>query len=315
MAVIDVLMPMRDASRWVAAAWRSLARQTCRDWRLLAVDDGSVDGTAAGLAAAAGADRRLHLVEQGRKGVASALNRGLREVSAPFVVRMDADDLAHAERFEGLLGHLDACPALGVVGSRVRLFPGRLVTRTMRTYLDWQNALVGPEELRNERFVECTVTHGSAAFRTAALLEAGGWWEGEGPEDLELFLRLHRRGVCFGKVPRELYFWREHGARETRCSPRLSRAAFRRTKVRYLAAETSARDEVHLFGRGESLQAWVVSLTRAGVRVLPCSYLPGEPAPAWTGLALFCFGHPRARHRVRRALGGKREGTDYLFVA
>ncbi|GAB4276072.1 MAG: hypothetical protein Kow0092_31740 [Deferrisomatales bacterium] len=314
MAAIDVVMPMRDAERWVGRAWESLARQTFRDWRLLAVDDGSRDRSAQVLSRAAGGDRRLLLVRAPRRGVAAALNRGLREVHAPVVVRMDADDLSHPRRLELLRAALEDRPEWGVAASRVRLFPRRAVTPTMGTYLDWQNGLLDPQAIRNERYVECTVTHASAAFRTGVLAEAGGWWEGDGPEDLDLFLRLHARGVRFGKLPRVLYWWREHGGRETRTSPRLSVEAFRRVKARHLAGEVGGRP-VCLFGLGKSLESWRRALARAGITAAAREFSPRAPLPRWEGLALFCFGHPKARRRVRERLSGAAEGRDYLFVA
>jgi hypothetical protein len=280
MAAIDVLMPMRDAAPWVGAAWASLARQSFRDWRVVAVDDGSCDDTVDTLGACAGGDGRLCVVRAPARGVAAALNRGLREVSAPVTVRMDADDLAHPRRLEALWSFLREHADLTVASSRVRLFPRRLVTPTMGAYLEWQNRLLDHREIRNERYVECTVTHAATAFHTRLLLDEGGWWEGEGPEDLDLFLRLHAAGARFGKVPLVLYLWREREGRVTRTSPRLTIEAFRRTKARHLAAELASRAlrRVSLFGTGESLRAWSRALDEQGVEHRALDYRPRGPA-------------------------------------
>ncbi len=317
MARVDVLLPFRDAAPWIAAAWRSLARQRFGDWRLVAVDDGSRDGSAAVLEAAANGDRRLHLVRVPARGVAAALNRGLREVSAPIVARMDADDLSHPERLGRLVEALRRHPEWHAVGSRVRLFPAPNVPGRMAAYAAWQNRLVTPEAIRRERYVECTVTHATLAVRTEALLGAGGWWEGEGPEDLDLLLRWHRLGCRVGKVPRVLYLWREHGRRETRRSARMTATAFREVKARHLAAELAARGigRVTIFGRGASLASWTGALARRGVAAEPADWKPGRGVPRWDGLALFCFGDARVRDRVRALLAGRAEERDYLFVA
>jgi hypothetical protein len=231
---------------------------------------------------------------------------------------MDADDLAHPLRLEVLWRFLAARPDLSVAASRVRLFPQRLVTPTMAAYLEWQNRLLAPREIHSERYVECTVTHAAAAFRTEVLVEAEGWWEGDGPEDLDLFLRLHAAGVRFGKVPRILYWWRERDGRETRTSPRMTIAAFRRTKARHLAGELGRKGcgSISLFGIGESLRAWAGLLREQGIRARAAEYRPKRgQSPVWDGFGVFCFGNPTARDRVRRALVGHEEGTDYLFVA
>ena len=124
---VAVLMPARDAAGPVRAAVLSLLRQDFRDLSLVAVDDGSRDGTGAILAALAARDRRVVLVPGSGEGIAGALNRGLARCDAEVVVRMDADDVAHPRRVGRQLEALDADPALAAVGSRVRLFPRREV--------------------------------------------------------------------------------------------------------------------------------------------------------------------------------------------
>ncbi len=315
MAAIDVLMPFRDAAPWIGDAWASLCRQRFRDWRLVAVDDGSRDGSAGRLVAAAAGDSRLHLISAPARGVAAALNRGLDEATAPVVARMDADDLSHPARLAALWRLLADDPGAGVAATRVRLFPARRVSPAMGRYLAWQNGLLDPGALWRERFVECTVTHASVAVRTENLRACGGWWEGDGPEDLDLFLRLHRQGVRFVKHPGVLYYWRERPGRETRTSARMRPGAFRAVKARHLAGDLAGRGPVLVFGTGRSLDAWAAALAGQGVPVQASAYRPGQPPPGWDGVAVFCFGSARARDRVRRALRGRREGEDYWFVA
>ena len=317
MASVDVLMPFRDAERWVCRAWQSLRRQRFRDWRLVAVDDGSRDRGAEVLRRAAGGDPRLVLVRARARGVAAALNRGLAEVSAPVVVRMDADDLSLPGRLGRLLRALEENPGWHGAASRVRLFPRCRVSPAMARYVAWQNGLLSPGAIARERYVECTATHATLAVRTEVLAGLGGWWEGSGPEDLDLLLRWHRLGLTLGKVPEVLYLWRERARRETRTSPRMSREAFLAVKARHLAAELALRGqaEVRVFGRGRSLAAWVEALGRRGVRAEGVQWWAGGPRPRWSDLALFCFGAPGARDRVRRDLLGRAEGTDYLFVS
>ncbi len=317
MASVDVLMPFRDAEPWIGRAWQSLRRQRFRDWRLVAVDDGSRDRGAEVLRRAAAGDPRLLLVRAPARGVAAALNRGLAEVTAPVVARMDADDLSLPGRLGSLFRALEENPGWHGAASRVRLFPRQRVSPAMARYVAWQNALVSPEAVARERYVECTATHASLAVRTEVLVGLGGWWEGPGPEDLDLLLRWHRLGLALGKVPEVLYLWRERPCRETRTSPRMSREAFLGVKARHLAAELALRGqaEVRVFGRGRSLAGWVRALRRRGVGAEAVEWRAGAGRPRWSGLALFCFGAPGARDRVRRVLRGHAEGADYLFVS
>ncbi|WP_025322907.1 glycosyltransferase family 2 protein [Deferrisoma camini] len=318
MPAVDILMPFRNAGPWIAQAWESLRRQRFPDWRLIAVDDHSRDASAEVLVRAAEGDRRLTLVPGPGRGVAAALNRALEEVSAPVVARMDADDLCHPDRLEALMDALGRNPSWQAVGSRVRLFPVVRVSERMASYLRWQNRLVLPQQIARERYVECTVTHATLAVRTEALVAGGGWWEGDGPEDLDLLLRWHRLGYRVGKVPRVLYLWREHPGRETRRSARMGAGAFRAVKARHLAAELASRGIGHatVFGRGQTLAAWTRALGSRGLGVRGVEWKPGHAEVRWEGVALFCFGAAAVRDRVRRCVpAGVQEGQDYLFVA
>ena len=74
---ISILMPVRNEERCLQAALDSLYRQTCTDWELIAVDDGSHDRTAAILAAAAHRDSRVQVIRREGGGLVAALNAGL----------------------------------------------------------------------------------------------------------------------------------------------------------------------------------------------------------------------------------------------
>ncbi|HQR30865.1 MAG TPA: glycosyltransferase, partial [Anaeromyxobacteraceae bacterium] len=88
---VAVLLPARDAAATVRAAAVSILRQTFRDLVLVAVDDGSRDGTGAILEGLAARDRRVAVVRGPGEGIARALARGLARCDAEVVVRMDAD--------------------------------------------------------------------------------------------------------------------------------------------------------------------------------------------------------------------------------
>ena len=75
----------------VRRAIESVLAQTCQDFEIIVVDDGSTDGTAA--AVETFADRRITLIrhEQNRGGSA-ARNTGIRASSAAYVAFLDSDD-------------------------------------------------------------------------------------------------------------------------------------------------------------------------------------------------------------------------------
>jgi glycosyltransferase involved in cell wall biosynthesis len=264
---VAVLMPARDAARTVRAAARSILRQTLRDLALVAVDDGSADATPDLLAALAERDPRVVLVRGPGEGIASALDRGLARCDAEVVARMDADDLAHPRRLERQLAALAAAPRLWAVGSQVRAFPRLAVRDGMRRYVAWLNGLTTPELVHRDLLVEAPLVHPAAAIRREALARLGGWRDGPFPEDYDLWLRTVEAGGALGNVPEPLLLWRESAGRATRQDPRYALQHHVALKCAHLRRTLLARrDEVALWGAGDTGKAFADALRAEGVR-------------------------------------------------
>lgn len=115
---VDVVMPARNAAATVALSIRSVLAQSAPDLRLFVVDDGSTDATPAIVATLAAQDGRVTLIRQPRGGIAAALNAGIAAGRAPFVARLDADDISHPDRHARQLGHLlDHPDTVGLSGA------------------------------------------------------------------------------------------------------------------------------------------------------------------------------------------------------
>ena len=264
---VAVLMPARDAAGTVRSAARSILRQGLRDLSLVAVDDGSADGTAGELERLAERDPRVVVIRGTGEGIARALQRGLARCDAEVVARMDADDLAHPRRLERQLEALRATPALWAVGSQVRPFPRRAVRGGMRRYVAWVNGLVTPGLVARDLLVEAPLVHPASAIRREALERLGGWRDGPFPEDYDLWLRAAELGGMLGNVPEALLLWRESAVRATRTDPRYRLERHVALKCAHLRRTVLAgRDEVALWGAGETGKAFADALLREGVR-------------------------------------------------
>ncbi|MCU0305600.1 MAG: glycosyltransferase [Thermoanaerobaculales bacterium] len=265
---VSVLLPVRDAAPWLEAALASLARQSLRDHEVVAVDDGSRDGSAVILDRWSAADPRLRVVRQPPLGLVPALERGLAECRAALVARMDADDVSHPRRLELQAALLAARPEVGVVGCLVRHFPAGAVGEGARLYETWLNSLADHRAMARERFVESPVAHPAVMVRRAVLEDAGGWRDLGWPEDYDLWLRLFDRGVGFATVERPLLFWREHPARLTRTDPRYSVASFLACKAHHLARGPLAGPRrVILWGAGRTGRRLAALLLAEGVAI------------------------------------------------
>ncbi|HUB48842.1 MAG TPA: glycosyltransferase family 2 protein [Acetobacteraceae bacterium] len=118
--VIDIIVPARNAAATVRTTVESLQCQTFTGWRIIAVDDGSSDGTGAILADMAATDPRIHVVRGPEQGVVAALNRAVGMTEAEFIARQDADDIAWPERLERQIAYLRSHPDCVGVGCDAR---------------------------------------------------------------------------------------------------------------------------------------------------------------------------------------------------
>ncbi len=333
---VSVLLPVRDAGPHLAACLDSLARQSMSDFEVVAVDDGSTDGSDQQLRRWAGDDPRRRLIRQGPQGLVAALNRGLAACRAPLVARMDGDDLCHPRRLELQLDLLARRPDIGVVSCRVRHFPGHQVGKGFRLYEDWLNSLLEPRQIARERFVESPVAHPSVVVRKPLLLAAGGYRDMGWPEDHDLWLRLLANRVVFAKLPQHLLFWREHSNRLTHRDRRYTVRAFLRCKAHFLLRGPLARcQQAILWGAGQTGRRLLRYLLEGGapvvalididpakigrqVRGLPVlgpDQLPRALTP--NTVVLTAVAARGARHLIRGHLNGIGlvEGHDYWCAA
>lgn len=89
---VSVVMPAYNTEATILSAMMSVRLQTCQDWELIVVDDGSTDGTAELAQAAAATDGRIRLIRQCNRGVAAARNAAIEAATGRYLAFLDADD-------------------------------------------------------------------------------------------------------------------------------------------------------------------------------------------------------------------------------
>ncbi|GAA0582602.1 glycosyltransferase [Craurococcus roseus] len=114
---VSILTPAYDVARFVGAAVDSALAQTSPDWEMVVVDDGSVDGTAAVVAARK--DPRIRLIRQANAGVSAARSRAVEAARGRAVLFLDADDWLAPDALDRLSAALAAAPpdAVGAYGA------------------------------------------------------------------------------------------------------------------------------------------------------------------------------------------------------
>ena len=166
---VTVLIGAYENERTVARAIVSILAQSERRLELIVIDDGSADESAAAAEAAIADDPRGRVLRLERNlGIASSLNRGLREAAAPVVAIQDADDYSAPTRLERELAVLAAEPDVAVVGARMREVDAE--DRVLRPRTSFAAGDVGPVLMRFN-----PIPNGCSAFRREVALGLGGY--------------------------------------------------------------------------------------------------------------------------------------------
>lgn len=170
---------------------------------------------------------------------------------------MDADDRAVPDRFLKLRQALQEHPDWDGVCSGIRIFG--TVSEGMLRYIEWQNTLLAPEELFGNRFVEIPALHQSGLYPRQLLLEQlGGYRDLPGwPIDIDTWMRLAEARARIGKIPEQLYGWRQHTLQSTRNHGRCGIERLRRCKAHFLlrALPPQVR-RLEVWSTGQTLEGW-----------------------------------------------------------
>lgn len=101
----SIVIPLYNKAPYVGATLASVAAQTCSDYEVIVVDDGSTDGGPA-LVAALGL-AWVRLLSQPNAGVSMARNRGVAQARGEWIAFLDADDWWHPTYLDSLCRMID----------------------------------------------------------------------------------------------------------------------------------------------------------------------------------------------------------------
>jgi GT2 family glycosyltransferase len=225
---VSVVLPVYNGERFLTDAVDSILAQTFRDFELIGIDDGSLDGSGEILDRFALADSRVRALRQANAGIIAALTRGLALARGEFIARMDADDVAHPERLARQAAFLDAHPDIAVVGCAVTLIDER--GKRIRD-VEYPRT---PEAVAEFLEIGAPLAHPAVMMRRDAVLAVGGYREAyRHAEDYDLWLRMAER-YRMANLPDRLLLYRQHEAKhsftyavEQRFASRIALAAAR----------------------------------------------------------------------------------------
>lgn len=184
MSKVTVLMPTFQSARYLQETLDSILRQSFRDFEILVVDDGSTDGTLEIVQRIR--DVPVRVVSGHRKGLADALNLGIREAQGEYIARIDSDDLMVPERLMKQVAYMDSHPETAVCGGWQQYFG-------MSTFLHAPPS--DPMQCKANLLYRCDLCHSTLMLRKDVFLNNNLFYSSKfAAEDFELWTRVFDYG-------------------------------------------------------------------------------------------------------------------------
>lgn len=210
---VSIVLPCFNAARFLAEALDSIFAQTHGDFELVAVNDGSTDGTLEILESYRARDGRMTVISRENRGVGRSANEALERCRHEWVARMDADDVMMPNRLERQLAFVSENPDLAVASALVRYIneKGEVIWNYRSTFTS--RAAVAAAVKAN---ILVGFHQPAALMRRSVVLASGGYRPGfNGVEDTDLWNRIVERDPANPGVlvqPEYLLKYRIHGS-------------------------------------------------------------------------------------------------------
>lgn len=206
-ALISVVVPCYNVARYLDECLESVTDQTHTNLEIIAIDDGSTDGSGALLEKWAACDGRFLVITQANGGLGSARNRGIDAATGDFITFVDSDDKIPGDALTTMLASLESSGSDFVTGV-VNRFDGdatwkvslhrRMFTRYVpATHIYERPSLVRDHIVCGKLFRRDFWTRESLRFPEGVLFE-----------DIEVATRAHCVARSVDIVPEIIYLWR-----------------------------------------------------------------------------------------------------------
>ena len=184
--LISVILPVYNASQFIAETINSILEQTFTDFELIIINDGSTDTSE--LIIQSFEDHRIIYVKQENRGVGFSIRKGCEMAKGKYIARIDADDICMPERFEIQVDYLRKNPDTVLVSSAVIYidYAGNEMGRSFPHLSNWAI-------LKRMKY-SSTICHPAVMMRKKAYNLTGGYQNIQPFEDLFLWLSLSKYG-------------------------------------------------------------------------------------------------------------------------
>lgn len=111
MPKVSIIIPVYNVEDYLDEAMQSLLTQSFSDYEIIAVNDGSTDGSLSILERYASEDKRITVISQSNQGQSAARNVALRHSSGNYIYFMDSDDSLKPESLQTCVDYMEQTQA------------------------------------------------------------------------------------------------------------------------------------------------------------------------------------------------------------
>lgn len=211
MASLSVIVPVYNAEKTLERCINSIVDQSYKDFELIIVNDGSIDGSLSIANQYMIKDRRVRVLSQENKGVSAARNYGLQEAKGEWITFVDADDYLDIKCFE-IVFKLDRIGFSELIlWNRIDVYRNRQIVKKIFISDEWKSMSI--ENLRERVFYNADGNLEIASsccrlFRRDIIEKNGIQFDPEVNmgEDMIFMLDYLKVISCFSFIDREMYY-------------------------------------------------------------------------------------------------------------
>jgi glycosyltransferase involved in cell wall biosynthesis len=219
--LISVIMPAYNAEKYIRESIESVMNQTCAQWELIIVDDGSSDNTGLVVKKIAENDNRIKYFYQQNSRQGKARNLAIQNSSGKYLAFLDADDLWHPEKLFKQVNCIQE-KSVDLVFSDCYVFQNDINESSdkMNTF---KGILKGEEGLKlffdvNQVPILTVLVNRESVNRVGNFIED---FSVQNAEDYHLWMKMLLNGSVFYGMDEALSFYRIHENQNTKQDSRV----------------------------------------------------------------------------------------------
>lgn len=239
---VSILLTCFDHLAYLHQCLKGVRAQTYTDYEIIAIDDGSKDGTREYLQALP--DAMKVILNPENIGTYATLNRALQKATGEFVAVLNDDDLWAPTKLERQVELMDRLPKVGLVHTDGAFIDGK-GEHIEGSPLGFEFPRTETGDVLPALLYANKIIASAAVVRRSCFEELGGFNEAYfGSGDWEMWLRIAEKHQV-GYVAEQLTFYRVHGTNASHKLERIWKDDERLRlwiRSRYPEYETSPRD-------------------------------------------------------------------------